>query len=62
MLDRFGVAAGEVSFQSSNAWDIAGAAAFGFSAVWINRTAQPREYADIGPIREARDLRALVVT
>lgn len=60
VLDRFGVGAGEVSFQSSNAWDIAGAAAFGFAAVWINRTAQPREYPDIGPIREVRDLTALL--
>jgi 2-haloacid dehalogenase len=60
VLDRFGVGGGEVSFQSSNAWDIAGAAAFGFSAVWINRTAQPREYADIGPIREVSDLKALL--
>jgi 2-haloacid dehalogenase len=64
VLDRLGVAAGAVSFQSSNAWDVAGAAAFGFSAVWINRTAQPREYADVnptcGPIREVRDLSALL--
>ncbi len=60
VLDRFEVPAEAVSFQSSNAWDIAGARAFGFATVWINRTAQPREYADIGPIREARDLRALL--
>ena len=60
VLDRFGVGANAVSFQSSNAWDIAGATAFGFATVWINRTAQPREYADIGPTREARDLRALL--
>jgi 2-haloacid dehalogenase len=60
VLDRFGVGAEEVSFQSSNGWDIAGAAAFGFSAVWINRTVQPREYRDIGPVREVRDLSALL--
>jgi 2-haloacid dehalogenase len=60
VVDRFGVAAGDVSFQSSNAWDIAGAAAFGFSPVWINRSAQPREYTDVGPIREGRDLSALL--
>lgn len=60
VLHRFGVRAGEVSFQSSNAWDIAGATAFGFSPVWINRTGQPREYGDIGDVREARDLTALL--
>lgn len=62
VLDPFGLPADEVSFQSSNAWDIAGAAAFGFSTVWINRTAQPREYSDIGPVREVRDLTALLNT
>ena len=60
VLDRFGVRTCEVSFQSSNAWDIAGATAFGFSPVWINRTGQPREYADIGEVREVRDLTALL--
>ncbi len=60
VLDRFGVAAGEVSFQSSNCWDAAGAAAFGFAVVWINRKAQPREYTDAGPMREAHDLTALL--
>lgn len=40
---------GTVSFQSSNRWDIAGAAKFGFRTVWINRTAQPDEYRDLAP-------------
>lgn len=39
-----------VSFQSSNRWDIAGAARFGFRTVWINRTGQPDEYADHAPV------------
>ncbi len=38
-----------VSFQSSNRWDIAGATAFGFRTVWINRTGEPDEYADLPP-------------
>jgi 2-haloacid dehalogenase len=38
-----------VSFQSSNRWDIAGAAKFGFRTVWINRTNQPDEYTDHAP-------------
>jgi len=49
VLDRFGVTPAEVSFQSSNRWDIAGAAAFGFRPVWINRSGQPDEYADLPP-------------
>lgn len=38
-----------VSFQSSNRWDIAGATAFGFRTVWINRSGEPDEYADLPP-------------
>jgi 2-haloacid dehalogenase len=45
VTERLGVAADEVSFQSSNPWDAAGAGVFGFRVVWVNRTGQPREYA-----------------
>ena len=38
-----------VSFQSSNRWDVAGAARFGFRTVWINRSNQPDEYLDLRP-------------
>lgn len=42
-VDRLGVARERIAFMSSNAWDAAGAARFGFQVVWINRYAQPRE-------------------
>ena len=46
---RFGIDPSRVSFQSSNRWDVAGAVKYGFRAVWINRTGQPDEYADLPP-------------
>ena len=46
---RLGVPPTSVSFQSSNRWDVAGAAKFGFRAVWINRSGAPDEYADLAP-------------
>jgi 2-haloacid dehalogenase len=46
---HFGCDAAEVSFQSSNRWDIAGAAHYGFHALWINRRAQQEEYSDLPP-------------
>ncbi len=49
----------QVSFQSSNRWDIAGAAAYGFRAVWINRTGQPDEYADLPPAAVMTSLEGL---
>ncbi len=38
-----------ISFQSSNRWDVAGATAFGFRTVWVNRTGQQDEYQDLSP-------------
>jgi len=40
---EFGITAREVSFQSSNAWDAAAAATFGFRVAWVNRFGQARE-------------------
>ncbi|MFZ1102884.1 MAG: haloacid dehalogenase type II [Hyphomicrobiaceae bacterium] len=57
---RFGGTPAEVSFQSSNRWDIAGAKASGFRCVWVNRTGAPDEYPDLPPDRTVRDLRALI--
>jgi 2-haloacid dehalogenase len=42
-LDRLGVAAGQVSFQSANGWDAYAASDFGMRVVWCNRAGQPRE-------------------
>jgi len=44
VIARFGGVPAGVSFQSSNRWDIAGAKAFGFRTVWINRAKLPDEY------------------
>jgi 2-haloacid dehalogenase len=60
IIGRFGGTPAEVSFQSSNRWDIAGARAFGFHCVWVNRTGAPDEYPDLPPNRTVRDLRALL--
>lgn len=60
VLDRFRIAPEDVSFQSSNRWDIAGAAAFGFDTVWINRAGAPDEYPDLPARRIVRDLTALL--
>ena len=42
-VDRFALPPAQISFMSSNAWDAAGAAHFGFQVIWINRFGQPRE-------------------
>ncbi|OKH90029.1 haloacid dehalogenase type II [Thalassospira sp. TSL5-1] len=42
--DKFELEAGDISFQSSNGWDIAGAGHFGFKTAWINRSALPVDH------------------
>jgi 2-haloacid dehalogenase len=59
-VSRLGGAPAEISFQSSNRWDVAGAKAFGLRSVWVNRTGAPDEYPDLRPDRTVRDLRALL--
>lgn len=46
---EFGVAGADVVFVSSNRWDVMGATAFGFSAIWIDRGGLPDEYHDLAP-------------
>src|SRR5262249_30269705 len=42
-VDRLGVPASAISFQSSNGWDAYAASAFGMKVVWCNRYGQRRE-------------------
>jgi 2-haloacid dehalogenase len=56
---RLGVAAAEVLFVSSNGWDAAGAALFGFRTVWVNRTGAPPDRLPAAPDTVLSDLAAL---
>jgi 2-haloacid dehalogenase len=52
-VDRFAVRPDEICFVSTNAWDAAAAAHFGFQVAWMNRFAMARE-------RLPGDLRAVI--
>jgi len=54
-----GVAAGEIVFVSSNAWDVAGAATFGFTTCWCNRNNAPAEELEVTPDYEVDRLDAI---
>lgn len=56
---RFGLRPDEVVFVSSNGWDIAGAARFGFATVWVNRAGLPVDRLPDGPRHIIPDLAAL---
>jgi len=59
VTDALAVKPADVVFVSSNRWDVMGATAFGFGAVWVNRAGAPDEYPEHAPLREVRDLAAL---
>ena len=58
-VDRLGVSASAISFQSSNAWDAYAASAFGMQVVWCNRYGQRRERLPGAPDREVKSLAEL---
>jgi len=56
---RFGTAPGEVLFVSSNDWDAAGAAGYGFRTVWVNRAGAPMARLPHRPAHVVADLTAI---
>ncbi len=58
-LDRMGVAANEIAFQSSNSWDAWAASAFGMRVFWCNRYGQRHERLPGRPDAEMRSLAEL---
>jgi 2-haloacid dehalogenase len=54
--DRMGVPPAQVLFVSSNGWDIAGAARFGFVTAWVNRSNAAQDRLPQGPAHVIPDL------
>jgi len=57
--DRFDVPQSEVLFASSNGWDAAGAAGYGFATVWVNRKGLPHDRLWAEPHRTLPDLKTI---
>ena len=55
-----GLMPAEIVFVSSNAWDVAGAATFGFRTCWCNRVNAPAEELEATPDYEVDRLDAVV--
>jgi 2-haloacid dehalogenase len=58
-VDRLGVPAASIAFQSSNAWDAYAASAFGMRVVWCNRYGQQPERLPGKPDHEIKTLAEL---
>jgi 2-haloacid dehalogenase len=60
VTDCFAVKPADVTFISSNRWDVMGAAAFGFRCVWVNRSGVPNEYPAFQPAAVVPNLSGLL--
>ncbi|MGC1464379.1 MAG: haloacid dehalogenase type II [Pseudolabrys sp.] len=60
VTDHFKCAPADVTFVSSNRWDVAAAAAVGFNNVWINRSRMPEEYPDLAAKKTLNNLNELI--
>ena len=58
-VDRLGIPAASIAFQSSNGWDAHAASAFGMRVVWCNRYGQRAERLPGAPDHETRSLAEL---
>ncbi len=58
-VTKLGLPPKEISFQSSNGWDVAGAATFGLRVAWINRFDLRKEHLPFGPDAELKSLTEL---
>jgi 2-haloacid dehalogenase len=59
VTDHYKCSAGDVTFVSSNRWDVMAGTSVGFNGVWVNRSKQPDEYLDFPPKQTLADLNAL---
>jgi 2-haloacid dehalogenase len=60
VTDRFNCEPVDVTFVSSNRWDVMASISVGFRGLWINRSKMPDEYLDFPPQRVLSDLNSLV--
>lgn len=56
---HFKCEASDVTFVSSNRWDVMAAVSIGFRGLWINRAGMPEEYADFPPAKVLNSLTEL---
>ena len=59
VTDHFKCKPAEVTFVSSNRWDVMAGVSVGFRGLWVNRGKMPDEYFDFPPQQELADLNEL---
>ncbi len=59
VTDHYKCKPADVTFVSSNRWDVMAATSVGFNGVWVNRSKAPDEYSDFPPKQVLNDLSGL---
>jgi 2-haloacid dehalogenase len=59
VTDHYKCAPDDVTFVSSNRWDVMAATSVGFRGTWVNRSKAPDEYFDFPPKQVLNDLNGL---
>lgn len=59
VTDYFHCAPADVTFVSSNRWDVMAGVSVGFRGLWVNRSKMPDEYLDFPPVKTLADLNSL---
>ena len=59
VTDHFHCAPADVTFVSSNRWDVMAGVSVGFRGLWVNRGKMPDEYPDFAPAKILADLSPL---
>ena len=59
VTDHYQCAPADVTFVTSNRWDVMAGTSVGFRTYWINRAKLPDEYLDFPPLQTLSDLNAL---
>jgi 2-haloacid dehalogenase len=59
VTNHYKCAPADVTFVSSNRWDVMAGTSAGFRAYWVNRSKMPDEYLDFAPKQVLGDLSAL---
>jgi len=59
VTDQFRCVPADVTFVSSNRWDVMAGVRAGFRGIWVNRSNMPDEYQDFPPAQVLKELSAL---
>ena len=59
VTDHYQCKPADVTFVSSNRWDVMAGTSVGFRGLWVNRSKMPDEYLDFPPQQTLSDLNAL---